>query len=142
MFEITDEFLAQAGFTSLPQVQIEDLKRRVAARVEKEIGLRVAAVVGEDRAAEIERLINGDPGLTDRVLRRNNPQYRETPEFAALQQEADSEGVSVEEILRDSAIMVWFAEQGIDVHSIAQESMNSAMVWLQEAYATAAGAMK
>ena len=56
MFEITDEFLAQAGFGSLPADKKKQMRKDVANSVQDKILL----AVGEERLDEFMVLLDGD----------------------------------------------------------------------------------
>lgn len=60
MFEITDEFLAQAGFGSLPADKKEQMREDVANSVQDKITRKILLAVGEDRADELMGLLGGD----------------------------------------------------------------------------------
>lgn len=60
MFEITDEFLAQAGFGSLPTDKKEQMRKDVANSVQDKITRKILLAVGEVRLDEFMRLLDGD----------------------------------------------------------------------------------
>ncbi len=60
MFEITDEFLAQAGFGSLPADKKEQMREDVANSVQDKITRKILLAVGEDRVDELMGLLGGD----------------------------------------------------------------------------------
>lgn len=60
MFEITDEFLAQAGFGSLPSDKKEQMREDVANSVQDKIVRKVLLTVGEERMDEFMVLLDGD----------------------------------------------------------------------------------
>ena len=60
MFEITDEFLAQAGFGSLPADKKEQMREDVANSVRDKITRKVLLTVGEERLDEFMVLLDGD----------------------------------------------------------------------------------
>lgn len=60
MFEITDEFLAQAGFGSLPSDKKEQMREDVANSVRDKITRKVLLTVGEERLDEFMVLLDGD----------------------------------------------------------------------------------
>ena len=60
MFEITDEFLAQAGFGSLPADKKEQMREDVANNVQDKITRKILLTVGEDRVDELMGLLDGD----------------------------------------------------------------------------------
>ena len=60
MFEITDEFLAQAGFGSLPADKKEQMREDVANSVRDKITRKILLAVGEDRLDELMGLLDGD----------------------------------------------------------------------------------
>ena len=60
MFEITDEFLAQAGFGSLPADKKEQMRKDVTDSVQDKITRKILLVVGEARLDEFMRLLDGD----------------------------------------------------------------------------------
>ena len=60
MFEITDEFLAQAGFGSLPADKKEQMRKDVTDSVQSKITRKILLAVGEARLDEFMRLLDGD----------------------------------------------------------------------------------
>ena len=60
MFEITDEFLAQAGFGSLPADKKEQMRKDVTDSVQSKITRKVLLTVGEARLDEFMKLLDGD----------------------------------------------------------------------------------
>lgn len=60
MFEITDEFLTQAGFGMLPEVQKEQMRQQVTEDVSEKITYKIVDAVGEERFGEFEALLDGD----------------------------------------------------------------------------------
>ena len=60
MFEITDEFLAQAGFGSLLADKIEHMRDDVANSVQDKITRKILLAVGEARLDEFMKLLDGD----------------------------------------------------------------------------------
>ena len=60
MFEITDEFLAQAGFGSLPADKKEQMRKDVTDSVQDKITRKILLAVGEVRLDEFMRLLDGD----------------------------------------------------------------------------------
>lgn len=60
MFEITDEFLAQAGFGSLPADKKEQMREDVANSVQDKITRKILLAVGEARLDEFMKLLDGD----------------------------------------------------------------------------------
>lgn len=123
MFQITDDFLKQAGFDALPADQMEKLRGIATNRVEREIGERIAEEVGEERSNEISRLIDGDKGLALQVANRIDPQFRKSQDFLTVQQLGQQNNASDDDIVQQFAIFVWFYEQGINIEKIVRESM-------------------
>ncbi len=60
MFEITDEFLAQAGFGSLPADKKEQMKKDVTDSVQSKITRKILLAVGEAKLDEFMKLLDGD----------------------------------------------------------------------------------
>ena len=60
MFEITDEFLAQAGFGSLPSDKKEQMREDVANSVQDKIIRKILLAVGEAKLDEFMVLLDGD----------------------------------------------------------------------------------
>ena len=60
MFEITDEFFAQAGFGSLPADKKEQMREDVANSVQDKITRKILLAVGEARLDEFMKLLDGD----------------------------------------------------------------------------------
>ncbi len=60
MFEITDEFLAQAGFGSLPTDKKEQMREDVANSVQDKIIRKILLAVGEAKLDEFMVLLDGD----------------------------------------------------------------------------------
>lgn len=60
MFEITDDFLAQAGFGLLSGDAKERMRRNVETRVDTKIKSAVIAAVDEEELDAFERLLDGD----------------------------------------------------------------------------------
>ena len=123
MFQITDDFLKQAGFDALPADQMEKLRGIATNRVEREIGERIAEAVGEERSNEISQLIDGNKGLALQVANRINPQFRESQDFLTVQQLGQQNGASDDDIVQQFAIFAWFSEQGINIENIVREAM-------------------
>ena len=123
MFQITDDFLKQAGFDALPADQMEKLRGIATNRVEREIGERIAEAVGEERSNEISQLIDGNKGLALQVANRINPQFRESQDFLTVQQLGQQNGASDDDIVQQFAIFAWFNEQGINIENIVREAM-------------------
>lgn len=123
MFQITDDFLKQAGFDALPADQMEKLRGIATNRVEREIGERIAEAVGEERSNEISRLIDGDKGLALQVANRIDPQFRKSQDFLTVQQLGQQNNASDDDIVQQFAIFAWFYEQGINIEKIVRESM-------------------
>ena len=115
MFEITDEFLAQAGFTQLPDSYKEQLRQQAAESVQQMIGDRIAEAVGEERSQEIEKLIDEDQAAVERALSRMGD-YRNSDEFKAIEQLGMSNGASDTEIIQQFAVLAWFKEQNTTSH--------------------------
>lgn len=63
MFEITDEFLAQAGFGALPAEDKETMRRNAEQRVSTKITEKVIVVVGEENLDAFENMLDGDDAL-------------------------------------------------------------------------------
>lgn len=57
MFEITDEFLAHAGFDKLTSDIKEQLRSRVVSDVENRIKRKIVVAVGEQKLAEFAQLL-------------------------------------------------------------------------------------
>jgi hypothetical protein len=60
MFEITDEFLAQAGFGSLPSDKKEQMREDVTNSVQDKIIRKILLAVGEAKLDEFMVLLDGD----------------------------------------------------------------------------------
>ena len=60
MFEITDEFLAQAGFGSLPTDKKEQMRKDVTDSVQSKITRKILLAVGEAKLDEFMKLLDGD----------------------------------------------------------------------------------
>ena len=60
MFEITDEFLKQAGFGSLPTDKKEQMREDVANSVQDKIIRKILLAAGEARLDEFMKLLDGD----------------------------------------------------------------------------------
>ena len=60
MFEITDEFLAQAGFGSLPTDKKERMRKDVTDSVQSKITRKILLAVGEAKLDEFMKLLDGD----------------------------------------------------------------------------------
>ena len=60
MFEITDEFLAQAGFGSLPADKKEQMRKDVTDSVQSKITRKILLTVGETKLDEFMKLLDGD----------------------------------------------------------------------------------
>ncbi|QWQ31566.1 hypothetical protein KOY49_00910 [Candidatus Minimicrobia vallesae] len=61
MFEITDEFLAQAGFGSLPTDKKEnEMREDVTNSVQDKITRKILLAVGEAKLDEFIKLLDGD----------------------------------------------------------------------------------
>ena len=60
MFEITDEFLAQAGFGSLPTDKKEQMREDVTNSVQDKIIRKILLAVGEAKLDEFIKLLDGD----------------------------------------------------------------------------------
>lgn len=60
MFEITDEFLAQAGFGSLTADKKKQMRKDVANSVQDKIIRKILLAVGEERLDEFMVLLDGD----------------------------------------------------------------------------------
>ena len=123
MFQITDDFLKQAGFDALPADEMEKLRQIATNRVAREIGEQITEAAGEERSAEINRLMDGDKGLAQQVANRINPQFRESQDFLTVQQLGQQNGASDDDIVQQFAIFAWFNEQGINIENIVREAM-------------------
>ena len=122
MFEITDEFLQQAGFDALPAEQMERLRKIAAGRMEAEFKERIAGAISEKQSEEIERLIDGDESLALSVATRTNAQFRESKEFLAIQQLGRQNNTTDDKIIQQFALFSWFKEKNINVERIIRES--------------------
>ena len=60
MFEITDEFLAQAGFGSLPSDKKEQMREDVTNSVQDKIIRKILLAIGEAKLDEFMKLLDGD----------------------------------------------------------------------------------
>lgn len=60
MFEITDEFLKQTGFGSLPTDKKEQMREDVANSVQDKITRKILLAVGEAKLDEFIKLLDGD----------------------------------------------------------------------------------
>ena len=60
MFEITDEFLAQAGFGMLPPEAKEQMRQNVTSSVQTKITDQLLAAVGEQKLEEFEALLDSE----------------------------------------------------------------------------------
>lgn len=60
MFEITDEFLAQAGFGMLPPEAKEQMRQNVTNSVQAKITDQLLAAVGEQKLEEFEALLDSE----------------------------------------------------------------------------------
>ncbi len=60
MFEITDEFLAQAGFGSLSADKKEQMREDVANSVQDKITRKILLAVGEAKLDEFMKSLDGD----------------------------------------------------------------------------------
>ena len=60
MFEITDEFLAQAGFGLLPADKKEQMRKDVTDSVQSKITRKILLAVGEAKLDEFMKLLDGD----------------------------------------------------------------------------------
>ena len=141
MFEITDEFLAQAGFTSLNNEQKTALKEQVSQSVQNKIGDRIVNQVGEERAQELVALTDGNTEHSRASLENINPSYRESEDFKKLEELGKANGASDNEILQEYAKIVWMKHNGITIAEVIQDSMNEAMTELQSIYEQAVKAV-
>lgn len=130
MFEITDDFLAQAGFTHLPDSYREQLRQQATESVEQMIGDKIAEAVGEERSLELSGLFDADQATVERVLARMAG-YRESSEYQDMARLGSDSGASEVEIVQQFVVLAWFREQGIDIRSIVQQAMNDTMTELQ-----------
>lgn len=132
MFEITDEFIVQAGFKGLGDEQKEQLKQRVTDKVQGRISVDITEQVGANSADELEVLIDGDDvELIQRVAEKDSPNYRESEDFLAIQSLGKENDASDEEILHQFAIISWFKQHQINIEKIVQDAMNTEMTELQ-----------
>lgn len=60
MFEITDEFLAQAGFGMLSPEAKEQMRQNVTSSVQTKITDQLLAAVGEQKLEEFEALLDSE----------------------------------------------------------------------------------
>ncbi len=135
MFEITDEFLNQAGFGSLVGEQRERLRENVTREVESRIGDRVTSELSEQQAMEIEKLMDTDDvDFVRQVAERIKPDYTSSDDFVAVKKIATEQGASEDDALRSYVIFNWYSAQGIDIAGVVQASMNEAMQHLQQAF--------
>ena len=135
MFEITDEFLTQAGFGSLIGEQREQLRQNATRDVERRIGDKIASELNEQQAVEIEKLIDTDDmNFVRQVAERIKPGYDTSDDFLATKKAATDQGSSEDDVLQNYTIFHWYGEQGIDIAEVVQTSMNEAMQHLQQAF--------
>lgn len=141
MFEITDEFIAQAGFTDISDEQKEALKAQVTLRVQNKIGDRIVEKVGEDKAEELESLMDGNAEHARSVLEKTDKEYQSSDHFKNLEALGKTNNATDDEIVKEYAIFAWMRDNDVDVLSIVQESMNEAMAELQSIYEQAVKAV-
>ena len=142
MFEITDDFLIQAGFGSLEGEQREQMRRKVTQDVERRISDRITSDLSERQTAELEQLMETkDTEYIRQIAERVKPGYVESEEFHIMRQNAASQGISEDDILRNYVVFHWYAAQGLDITEIVQTSMNEVMAHLQRAFNAARAAI-
>lgn len=138
MFEITDEFLAQAGFSALRDDQKITLKEQVANSVQQKIGERIANTVGEARAEELAELMEGDAQYAHSVVSSFDGAYQESDEFKAVQELGAANGASTDDIIKEFAVAAWLRQHEVNLAAVTQEAMDEAMVELSTFYQQAA----
>lgn len=131
MFQITDELLDQAGFDALTGEHREKLRQQVTENVERRIGESIAAAVDERQLDEIQQLMDDDYALGREVARRIDTNYRQSPIFMEMERLGRANDASEDDIVQQFAIMAWFQEQHIDIHTVVQQAMNEAIAELQ-----------
>ena len=127
MFQITDEFLEQAGFVQLHGDQKEIVRHQAAERVQQRIGEQVAEQLEEDGRKILTQLIEGDLEKSRAILGSIEADFRSSPDFLELQKLGQSNGASDEEIVQEYAVFAWMRHQGIDIASVVEAAMNETM---------------
>lgn len=140
MFEITDDFLAQAGFTSLNDEQKAALKQKVAESVQAKIGNRIVEQVGEEKAEELGELMDSDAQMAAAMAEKIDSNYQSSEDFKAIQGLGRANSASDEEIVREYAVITWMKHHGVDIGGVIQDSMNDALEELSAVYQAASQA--
>lgn len=141
MFEITDEFINQAGFTMISPERREAMKQRSTVSVERRIATRLAAELGEDDSDVLMQVIDGDSSAVGQVLAQS-PGYQDDIVFQETQQLGKANNASDDEILQQYAIVVIMQGHKLNLAEIVQEAMNEEMVYLQSILAEAIKAVE
>ncbi len=141
MFEITDEFLTQAGFGSLSDDQKNALKEQVTLSVQRKIGDRIVNQVGEERAEELGALMDGNLDLAKSVVERIDENYEQSEFFTSIQELGRANNATDDDILREFAILSWMKHEGVNITTVIQASMDEALVELRTIYEQATKAV-
>lgn len=141
MFAITDEFLAQAGFTSLSDEQKEVLRGQVTQSVQNKIGDRIASHLGEELASELAALMDGSAEEARSFLGGVDANYQDSDTFKRTLELSLEGGASEDDVVKEYAVLVWMQRNQVPVAEIVQESMNDAMVELRAIYQQVAEAV-
>lgn len=98
MFEITDEFLVQAGFDMLDGAQKEQLKKSVSESVQNKITHKIMRAVGADRLQEFVNLLESSNMASVMEWCRSNK-----VDLPSIVQDSMNEAMTTLQQLRDSA---------------------------------------
>lgn len=137
MFEITDDFLAQAGFTSLKDEQKAALKQKVTESVQRKIGDRIAAQVGEERAEEVADSMGASPEQARAILAAIDSNYAQSEDFKNITQLGTSAGATEDQIAQEYAVLALLKHHGVEIAAVVQDAMNEAFTELTAVYQSA-----
>lgn len=123
MFEITDEFIDQAGFAGLTGEPREKMKQNISESVGSRLVARLAVLAGRGGADELVALTDGDVELARKILGELEPSYIDSDRYHEAKSVAESLEMGDDELLCEYATKIWLESKNIDVDGIVSEIM-------------------
>ncbi|MDO4712860.1 MAG: hypothetical protein Q4B05_03040 [Candidatus Saccharibacteria bacterium] len=135
MFKITDEFLEKAGLGALLGAHKEDARQEITDSVRERVMEAVAMRISEEEAGELEQVMDGDMEAIRNIASRIDGDYRQLPEFIAMQDLGRRAGASDDDILVEYIKLAWFKKHNIDIAAVIKNAMESVLISLQNIHA-------
>lgn len=131
MFEITDDYINEAGFDLLSGELRQTLREQITDRVQQKVGESIAEHIGEAKANELIALMGGDRNVVNMVV-GSVDDLEQNPDYQQIKQLGESNGASADDIDEQFAVLMWFKLNNIDIAATISNAMQSVMTELRD----------